>query len=183
MEAVALNSARLFSEALSCIHGAASGTALLGCLDCSLGRLFPEAGPEKIRAWKEVFAQTATASLLQPAPLEIVQEHLLLELLWPHLVQSHARLRGETPVSATTALPGFTPPDSLTAREREVLRHIALGQTDATIGRALGISPKTASKHVENILAKLGVETRTAAVGVAYAGVKKQPGNARPMTA
>ena len=48
-------------------------------------------------------------------------------------------------------------------REQEVLHRIALGETDAAIGLALGISPKTASKHVENILRKLGVETRTAA--------------------
>lgn len=51
----------------------------------------------------------------------------------------------------------------LTRREQEVLQRIALGETDAAIGLALGISPKTASKHVENILRKLGVETRTAA--------------------
>ena len=51
----------------------------------------------------------------------------------------------------------------LTRREQEVLRRIALGETDAAIGRMLGIAPKTASKHVENILRKLGVESRTAA--------------------
>jgi DNA-binding NarL/FixJ family response regulator len=52
---------------------------------------------------------------------------------------------------------------NLTRREKEVLHRISLGETDAGIGSALGISPKTASKHVENILRKLGVETRTAA--------------------
>jgi len=52
---------------------------------------------------------------------------------------------------------------NLTRREQEVLQRIALGETDATIGRTLGITSKTASKHVENILRKLGVETRTAA--------------------
>jgi DNA-binding NarL/FixJ family response regulator len=54
-------------------------------------------------------------------------------------------------------------PVNLTRREEEVLQRIALGETDAAIGRALGIASKTASKHVENILRKLGVETRTAA--------------------
>ena len=60
---------------------------------------------------------------------------------------------------------GNTParPVNLTRREEEVLQRIALGETDAAIGRALGIASKTASKHVENILRKLGVETRTAA--------------------
>lgn len=62
-----------------------------------------------------------------------------------------------------SAGPGPAAPVNLTRREQEVLQRIALGETDAAIGRALGISPKTASKHVENILRKLGVETRTAA--------------------
>lgn len=54
----------------------------------------------------------------------------------------------------------------LTRREREVLHHVALGQTNTVIAHALKISPKTANKHVENILQKLRVETRTAAASV-----------------
>ncbi len=57
------------------------------------------------------------------------------------------------------------PDDSgLTARERQVLARLARGETDAAAARALGIATRTASKHVESILRKLGVETRTAAV-------------------
>ncbi len=52
----------------------------------------------------------------------------------------------------------------LTPRECEVLMRVGFGETDTEIGRVLGISPKTVSKHVEHILHKLGVETRTAAV-------------------
>jgi DNA-binding CsgD family transcriptional regulator len=63
----------------------------------------------------------------------------------------------------------------LTRRERDVVQRIALGDTDAAIGRALGISPKTASKHVENILRKLGVETRTAAAAVACDAMGRTP--------
>jgi DNA-binding NarL/FixJ family response regulator len=54
--------------------------------------------------------------------------------------------------------------DELTPRERQVLARIARGDTDAAAGRALGVATRTVSKHVENILRKLGVETRTAAV-------------------
>lgn len=53
---------------------------------------------------------------------------------------------------------------ALTRRERQVLARIGLGETDAEIGKALGIAAKTASKHVEHVLEKLGVENRTAAV-------------------
>ncbi len=49
----------------------------------------------------------------------------------------------------------------LTARELEVARLIAAGSTNAGIAAELGIAPKTASAHVEHILAKLGVGRRT----------------------
>jgi non-specific serine/threonine protein kinase len=51
----------------------------------------------------------------------------------------------------------------LTSREQEVLRLIVAGMSDREIGETLFISPRTASKHVGNILAKLGVETRSEA--------------------
>ncbi len=48
----------------------------------------------------------------------------------------------------------------LTAREYEVARLVAEGNTNAGIADALGIAPKTASSHVEHILAKLGASRR-----------------------
>ncbi len=48
----------------------------------------------------------------------------------------------------------------LTAREFEVARLIGEGQTNAEIADSLGIAPKTASSHVEHILAKLGASRR-----------------------
>jgi DNA-binding NarL/FixJ family response regulator len=44
-----------------------------------------------------------------------------------------------------------------------VLARIASGQTNAQIARALDISAGTVRKHVEHILARLGVRSRTAA--------------------
>jgi non-specific serine/threonine protein kinase len=51
----------------------------------------------------------------------------------------------------------------LTPREREVLRLLAAGRSDREIAEDLFISPRTASKHVENILAKCGVANRAEA--------------------
>ena len=51
----------------------------------------------------------------------------------------------------------------ITDREREVLMLLVEGRSNPEIARCLSISPKTASNHVTNILAKLGVESRTAA--------------------
>ena len=51
----------------------------------------------------------------------------------------------------------------LTEREEEVLHWLSAGKRDNEIAAILGISPRTVHKHVEHILLKLGVETRTAA--------------------
>jgi non-specific serine/threonine protein kinase len=63
-----------------------------------------------------------------------------------------------------------SPPLRLTARERDVLRLLTEGLSDRQIATTLSISPKTAGKHVSRILAKLGVETRTAAATHAVRG-------------
>jgi DNA-binding NarL/FixJ family response regulator len=56
----------------------------------------------------------------------------------------------------------------LTQREREVLAMVAMGRTNPEIAKHLFISPKTASVHVSNILAKLGVTSRVEAATMAH---------------
>jgi ATP/maltotriose-dependent transcriptional regulator MalT len=56
----------------------------------------------------------------------------------------------------------------LTPREREVLTLVAEGRTNRQIAESLFISDKTASVHVSNILAKLGVANRGEAAAVAH---------------
>ena len=69
--------------------------------------------------------------------------------------------------------PGPTSPSDplarfgLTLREREVLILLAAGRTNPEIAKSLFISPKTASVHVSNILAKLGVTSRVEAATLA----------------
>lgn len=55
----------------------------------------------------------------------------------------------------------------LTAREREILRWIYLGKSNAEIGTILRISPMTVKNHVQKILRKLDVVNRAQAVGKA----------------
>lgn len=57
----------------------------------------------------------------------------------------------------------------LTARQAEVLHWLCEGKTNPEIGQLLRTSRRTVDKHVEHILAKLGVETRAAAARVAQA--------------
>lgn len=46
---------------------------------------------------------------------------------------------------------------------------MGLGMPNKRIGRILGISEGTVRKHLENIFERLGVQSRTAAVGAAFA--------------
>ncbi|OKI98346.1 hypothetical protein AMK10_06005 [Streptomyces sp. CB02058] len=56
----------------------------------------------------------------------------------------------------------------LTSREQEVHRLVAAGYTNRRIAEELYISPKTASVHVSNILAKLSVSSRGEAAALAH---------------
>ncbi|HWE89641.1 MAG TPA: LuxR C-terminal-related transcriptional regulator [Pseudonocardiaceae bacterium] len=63
--------------------------------------------------------------------------------------------------SATPATaPAATPKNPLTPREREVAELVARGLTNRRIAEELVISPRTASTHVDNILGKLGFNSR-----------------------
>jgi DNA-binding CsgD family transcriptional regulator len=58
--------------------------------------------------------------------------------------------------------------NTLTVRELEVLRLIAAGRTNKGIARELGLSERTIDRHVSNILSKLDVTSRAAAIAYAY---------------
>jgi len=55
----------------------------------------------------------------------------------------------------------------LTEREREVLKHIAQGMSNAEIAQTLFLSEGTVRNYVSSILEKLGVEDRTKAAVMA----------------
>jgi DNA-binding NarL/FixJ family response regulator len=61
----------------------------------------------------------------------------------------------------------------LTARESEVLYWVVKGKTNRDIGDILALSPRTVTKHLEHVFQKLGVETRTAAAGLAISRVRQ----------
>jgi DNA-binding CsgD family transcriptional regulator len=65
--------------------------------------------------------------------------------------------------AAGLATPRAVYPAGLTDREVEVLGLLAHGFQIKQVGRSLGISTKTASRHVQNIYPKIGVSTRAAA--------------------
>ncbi len=70
-------------------------------------------------------------------------------------------------VATSPAADSQTAPAGLTPREMDVLRLLVEGQSDRKIGDQLFISHRTVMRHVENILGKLEVESRTAAAMLA----------------
>lgn len=86
------------------------------------------------------------------------RDRLVLDLLEPHL----ARLfeNGRRAVGRV-----------LTPREREVLSLVARGLTNAQVAEQLWLAPSTVRKHLENVYAKLGVSTRTAAVARVFGSI------------
>jgi DNA-binding CsgD family transcriptional regulator len=70
-------------------------------------------------------------------------------------------LAGEGFLSALRARPAYSEP--LTDREKEVLRHLAMGDTNGRIARRLMITEGTVKTHVKHILHKLGAANRAEA--------------------
>lgn len=75
--------------------------------------------------------------------------------------------RGKTyidPAVASAALRSGPAPESLTGREQDVLRRVALGESNKDIATALAIGDETVKSHVSRLLAKLQVENRAQAI-------------------
>ena len=70
---------------------------------------------------------------------------------------------------AARLLPGASSlPRGLTPREAEVLRLVAAGKTNRDIAADLVISEHTVARHLQNMFAKLGVSSRSAATAFAF---------------
>ena len=83
------------------------------------------------------------------------------------LAAVRAVARGRTyidPSIRRQMLQAVSTPDALTARETEVLRHVALGLSNKDIAAALAVGEETVKTHVTHVLSKLGVDNRAQAI-------------------
>ena len=131
----------------------ARGVILLGS-----GGLIELASPAARRLLREYFGADGRVE----APAELVE--------W-HASGSAALVRGDGEHRLTVSRSGRTllleetrDELGLTARERQVLAWVARGKTNPEVAEILWVAPSTVRKHLENVYAKLGVHTRTAAV-------------------
>ena len=118
------------------------------------GFLLKRTSPEELIA--AIHAVAAGDSLLSPSVTRRVVEHMV-----------------QQPVLDTTSGGRL---DELTAREREVLAHVARGLSNAEIAAALVIEESTVKTHVKRILTKLRLRDRVQAVIFAYESGLARPG-------
>jgi DNA-binding NarL/FixJ family response regulator len=125
-----------------------------------LAEALAEAGrrDEAAAVWR---AARGTATRLGAAPLGAALDDLARRA---RLDPAHTGSRG----GHAGRPAGASPLAALTDREREVLSLLTRGMSNREIGTELFITPKTASVHVSNILAKLGAASRTEAAAIAY---------------
>jgi DNA-binding NarL/FixJ family response regulator/tetratricopeptide (TPR) repeat protein len=116
-------------------------------------------GGDRERATQAARAAHATATRLGAAPLREALEALA----------RRGRLDLGVALPAQPTLAGLTP------RELEVLRLLVEGRSNRQIAEQLFISNKTASVHVTNLLAKLGVHSRLEAAAMARRLGLEQP--------
>jgi len=77
------------------------------------------------------------------------------------IIDAHDASTGDDAVNDTVSDPFIEP---LTAREQDVLEQIAAGRSNREIASALGISEHTVKFHVNALLGKLGVQSRSEAI-------------------
>jgi DNA-binding NarL/FixJ family response regulator len=106
--------------------------------------------------------------LLQAIETVAAGDALLAPSITRRLIAEFAARRDPTELPAALV--------ELTEREREIMRLVAEGLSNAEIAGRLVISPLTAKTHVSNVLRKVGCRDRAALVALAYEAGLVAPG-------
>ena len=123
--------------------------------------------PDPIASWVDralansLLYLRGIADPVEPLIVRRGHQYLVIKLVMDYGRGQHLLLMDEASMNA--------PPDlllglGLTKREAEVLAWVAQGKTNRETGIILSLSTRTVQKHLEHVFAKLGVETRTAAI-------------------
>ncbi len=119
----------------------------------------------------------SVTTLLAAAGGELCRVHVLqdlrrqrqLEDLLRQVVSAASRVSSPAAGREWSGQRAAPPLRGITARERQVVRLLARGSSTAAIATVLGITPRTARNHIQNVLCKLHVHSRLEAVVYASA--------------
>lgn len=171
--------ARAAVEELEAISSTVGG-AVTGMAACAKGALLVARGEPRealtalrrgMETWLRLGVpyEAARARVLMGVACRDVGDHDTARLELDTALETFARLGAEPDRARVAALLGRETTDGgLTAREIEVLRLVSSGRSNGDIATALVISEHTVARHLQNIFAKLGVSTRTAAAAYAF---------------
>jgi DNA-binding NarL/FixJ family response regulator len=124
------------------------------------------------RGWQEIEApyEAARARVLLGLACRALGDDDAAALELEAARGTFAELGAAPDLARVESLSGAGPADlhGLTARELEVLRLVAAGETNKVIAAELVLSERTVERHVSNIFAKLRVSSRSAATAYAY---------------
>ena len=156
------------SAVLEAMAAHATGTALMADGE-------PAAALEHLRSaahsWRtlQMPYEAARAGVAIGLACAALSDHTAADLEFGNARGVFLALGAEPDLDRLNALTRGSPcAEDLSEREREVLTHLAAGETNMQIADALGISPHTVRRHVEHIFTKLGVTSRAAATAHAY---------------
>jgi DNA-binding NarL/FixJ family response regulator len=110
------------------------------------------------------------------APYDVARTRMLLADAYEAVGDSESAARERVTAQECLArlgvvqqvVPPKTLPNGLTAREVEVVRLIAAGETNRAIAERLVLSQKTVARHVSNIFTKVGATSRSGVTAFAY---------------
>lgn len=110
----------------------------------------------------------ARARLVRGAAAQLIDERDTAQMELSAAREVFRELGAEPEERQVDALLGDTTASPLSAREIEVLRLVARGDTNKEIAAELYVSEHTVARHLSNIYTKLGVGSRSAATAFAY---------------
>jgi DNA-binding NarL/FixJ family response regulator len=125
---------------------------------------------EAARLWEELEApyEAARARILIGLACRALGDEDAAELELEVGREALAALGATPDLERTDSVGAARDTHGLTARELEVLRLVAAGDTNKSIAAELVLSERTVDRHLSNIFTKLGVSSRAAATAYAY---------------
>jgi PAS domain S-box-containing protein len=147
-----------------------SGWSREEMIGSTVDRVIPPSGREKRR---EVVARTLAEGQATGTYSRVHKDGTIFHIeMRMHLIRDK---QGEPQAIVVLVKPLAGHGVLLTPRQKEVLEHIAKGQTNDEIARRLVVSRRTVERHVAAILDKFGVGNRAAAAAVGVAAGLAQP--------